>query len=163
MSNSMNASAAIHIGGLITEAGLGTLVAAIVDSGAGLDWGARFHSDAEVIAYVRDRAVSGRPLFLASFEAVGGAFPVIESACRTLGLTYVRGTDCHPQVAGEVVLWWPGMPQPRRWIGTTDEHEPCLSYRRIVELLAAGADALDRELALMKAALDRPDPLQIAA
>lgn len=159
--SSTSVSAAIHIGGTITEDKLAVLVAAIVQSRVGADWGAMFHSEDEITDYLRQEAEQGSALFLASFDAPAGGFKLIEEACRTLGLTYVRGTDCHPEGTGEVVLWWPGMAEPKRWVGTADEHEPCLPYRTLAALVDAGGDALARELALMKAALDRPDPLQI--
>lgn len=158
---SFTTSAAIHIGGIITENGLDTLVCAIAASSVGGDWGAKFHSAAEIVQHARAAAASGSPLDLVSFEAPDGAFPTIEQACRDLGLTYVRGTDCRPDGSGAVVMWWPGMDQPRSWVGTVDAHEPCLPYRRIVELIEA--DELPKELALMKAAFERPEGLQIAA
>jgi hypothetical protein len=150
-------SACIRIGGSIAACDLPQLIAAIIDEDVGDSYDSGFDDDAAIEDFIHRAVAEGTPLTLMANEVVGGEFADLENTCRTLSLAYSRGDDGHFTWTPTLVFWEPGMPEPREWTGSVDNHTPHLDHATIRTLVTAFG--LGEELALMQRADEFKIPL----
>jgi hypothetical protein len=150
-------SACIRIGGSIAPSDLPQLIAAIIGDGLADSYDDGLDDEADIEAFIRRAASDGIPLALMANEVAGGEFIALENTCRALSLTYSRGDDGHFTWTPSLVFWEPGMPEPREWTGSVDNHTPHLDHATIRTLVTAFG--LGEELALMQRADEFKIPL----
>jgi hypothetical protein len=108
-------SASIVIGGDLPAERVEELLGPVREARAARDWGESIlepRSAEELMAAVRDRR------FWLCSQSCAGDFPVLETTCRELGLSYSRWTEGFCDSDAEIVDWRPGMGAPLVRIGS---------------------------------------------
>lgn len=123
-------AATIDIGDEITNPKVAAaLITAIADDGPRWEWGEpSLESEDEIIDLMQDTA--GGTLRLVDEEARYGQFDAIESACRELGLSFVRHSEARYEYDGELVWWQPGMNEVG-WSCADQEANPLVAVSEI--------------------------------
>jgi hypothetical protein len=152
-------SASIQIGGKILRSSVQELVLAGCEDGAGQNYQP---AEIEVLTQKVELAARNRePVLFTAGDAILGAFDVLETTCRELGLSYLRYTKaCQGAWSEHVEFWRPDMhPMAAYKYACNGYGRPMLDYRQI-RRLNEGA-GLERELQIMEHIHLFPYPLTI--
>lgn len=132
---STHISAAIEIGGALRDTDVRFLCNAITEEHLSAEWGgAEFEpgSADDLLDVIRNfpYGISGR-LWLCDDQSAWGEFPILEKACRRLGLSYARFDSSDEFDAGRVD-WRPSMSKPLwRYCSVRSEKQVMVSEKSV--------------------------------
>lgn len=134
--------ASLSISGTVdAEDDLDLLAKAIVADAPTVDWGGTRIRDVEVARdLIREAAEEGRPLVFAENGREDSDFPLMQAACRRIGLSYCLSVDVDEDdsVPGSTEIWTPGIDAPRTFIGSCHAGGVLLKPQDLLPLLESG-------------------------